>query len=143
MTIKTLSAGEITDAYCTSCRTVMNHTIVSMIEARPARVQCNTCSGVHNYRKEKTAKKAPKDATAKTPVRRSRKDPGEEARQEWVVKQANFNTSKAFPYDMKAIYQVGNLVSHPKFGMGLVKQMAGPRKVEILFEEGLKLLRCG
>lgn len=143
MTIKILSAGDIIDAYCTSCRTVMNHTIVSMIEARPARVQCNTCNGVHNYRKEKSATKTPKAATAKAPARRTRKDPGEADRQEWASMQADFNSAKAFPYDMKAIYQVNNLVSHPKFGLGVVKQLPGPHKVEILFEDGLKLLRCG
>ena len=48
----------------------------------------------------------------------------------------------AIAYDMQARYKVGNLVKHPKFGLGVVKTLIGVNKVEILFEEGLKLLRC-
>ena len=51
--------------------------------------------------------------------------------------------SSALTYDMQARYKVGSLVKHPKFGLGVVKQLLGANKVEILFEEGVKLLRCG
>lgn len=121
----------------------MNHTIVSMVATRPARVQCNTCNGVHNYRKEKTAGTAAKASTARGSTRQPKKEPGEAARQEWVNLQLGQDGARALPYDMKAVYKVGNLVRHPKFGIGVVKQMAGANKVEILFEEGIKLLRCG
>ncbi len=57
--------------------------------------------------------------------------------------QLNQDASAAIGYDMQSRYKVGNLVQHPKFGLGLVKGLIVPNKVEILFEEGLKLLRCG
>ncbi len=121
----------------------MNHTIVSMVATRPARVQCNTCNGVHNYRKEKAATTVAKAATPKGSARLPRKDAGETARKEWTALQLGQNGSRAVPYDMKASYEVGSLISHPKFGVGVVKQLLGPNKIEILFEDGLKLLRCG
>ena len=121
----------------------MNHTIVSLVATRPARVQCNTCNGVHNYRKEKSAGAAVKTTAAKTSTRLPRQAPGETARQEWTATVQGQDRAKALPYDMKASYKVGNLVKHPTFGLGVVKQLTGANKVEILFEDGVKLLRCG
>jgi len=143
MTARIPSAGDIIDAYCTRCRTLMNHTIVSMIAIRPARVQCNTCNGVHNYRKEKTIHPAEKAPAAKFSGHKSRKDSGDSARREWAILQLDRDGARASNYDMKALYKVGNLVNHHKFGLGVVKQLVGSNKVEILFEEGVKLLRCG
>ena len=57
--------------------------------------------------------------------------------------QVSRKSGKVSNYDMKASYQVGDLVNHPKFGLGVVRQLVGPNKVEIVFEEGAKLLRCG
>jgi hypothetical protein len=143
MPARTTSPGDIIDAYCTSCRTVMNHTVVSMVAAQPARVQCNTCGGVHNYRKGKTARPLPGRPPAAPAHRPSREDPGHAVHQEWVSMQLGQDASAAIAYDMQASYKVGSLVKHPKFGLGLVKGQVGANKVEILFEGGVKLLRCG
>lgn len=121
----------------------MNHTIVSMVEGRPARVQCNTCQGVHNYRREKATRPAAATSADKAAPRQPRKAPGESARQEWADMRLGQNGAKALPYDMKAKFKVGSLVNHAAFGLGVVKQLIGANKVEILFEEGCKLLRCG
>jgi hypothetical protein len=143
MAAKIQTAGDIIDAYCTSCRTVMNHTIVSMVQAHPARVQCNTCGGVHNYRKGKSASPTSRTTPKLPTTRQTRKDSGNAAHPEWVAMQRGQDTSTAIGYDMQSRYKVGNLVRHPKFGLGIVKSLVSPNKVEILFEEGSKLLRCG
>lgn len=57
--------------------------------------------------------------------------------------QLDQDAATALIYDMQARYKVGDLVKHHKFGLGVVKSLSGTNKVEILFEEGLKLLRCG
>jgi len=121
----------------------MNHTIVSLVATRPARVQCNTCHGVHNYRKEKSAAAEAKLPSQRSSTRQTRKEPGNAARQEWAALQQAHHGERAVLYDMKASYKLGELVNHSKFGLGIVKRLDGPNKVEILFEEGLKLLRCG
>ncbi len=121
----------------------MNHTIVSMVQARPARVQCNTCGGVHNYRPGKPTRPTASAPPKKSTTRQTRKDPGHSAHQEWVSLQLDQGASTATVYNMQARYKVGDLVKHAKFGLGVVKVLSGANKVEILFEEGLKLLRCG
>lgn len=44
--------GDIIDDFCVKCKRVMNHAIVSLIGAEPAKVRCRTCYGDHDYRRE-------------------------------------------------------------------------------------------
>ncbi len=147
MNKKKLTAGDNIEARCTRCRTVLNHTIVAMVGERVVRVECNTCRGVHNYIAEKTAA-APlprtvtrKSATSPTPAK-VKKDPAELERAEWESLLAALEGKAALPYDMNARYRVNDLVEHPAFGRGIVRLLAGPNKIQVLFQSGKKLLRC-
>jgi hypothetical protein len=44
--------GDIIDDYCVKCKQIMNHTVVSMLGADPAKVRCRTCHSDHDYRHE-------------------------------------------------------------------------------------------
>jgi hypothetical protein len=44
--------GDIIDDYCVKCKQIMNHAIVSMLGADPAKVRCRTCHSDHDYRHE-------------------------------------------------------------------------------------------
>ena len=150
MTTRKLSAGDIIEARCTKCREVLNHRIVAMVEGKVVRVECNTCNGVHNYYPPPSAKeaKAPRKAAVSKPrstsavPRASRKDPAETERDEWASLQPTFDHDKALPYDMNGRFQVKRLILHPVFGLGVVKSVIVPNKMQILFKDGIKLLRC-
>ncbi len=51
--------GDIIDDYCTRCKGVMNHSVVSLVNGKPARTECRTCYSAHKYRKAQGAKKRP------------------------------------------------------------------------------------
>lgn len=141
---KAPSAGDIIDARCSKCKAVTNHTLIALVGATPVKVQCNTCGGQHNYRAPvipKTARVASAATKARKP-RSPKKDPQAEARLEWEQKASGFDPGKAVPYAMDSRFKVGQQVNHPTFGPGLVKNLSGSRKVEILFKEGVKVLRC-
>lgn len=150
MTTRKLSAGDIIEARCTKCREVLNHRIVAMVEEKVVRVECNTCNGVHNYHAPPTAKeaKAPKKASTAKPrstsavPRVSRRDPVEVEREEWASIQPTFDHDKVVPYDMNGRFNVKRLILHPVFGIGLVKTVIVPNKMQVLFKDGIKLLRC-
>jgi len=141
MTKKT-SAGDTIDARCTRCRATMNHTIIAMVEERVARVKCNTCGGEHNYKPEAKPKAtaAKKAAAPKTP--KATKAAADNARKEWESLREEMNPEKAIPYRMDGTFKTNDLVSHPTFGLGIVKSVPGAMKMEVLFEGGVKLLRC-
>lgn len=136
---KQLSAGDPIESRCTKCRAVMNHIIVAMVDGKPGRVECNTCKGIHNYRKpvaEKTAK-----AKAAPRKRVSRKiDPDPAA---WEALGLNSQPGRAVEYSMQVEFKLDQIVQHSVFGLGKVTKLVPPNKVEILFQDGRKLLRCG
>ncbi len=145
MNSRKLSAGNNIEARCTRCRAVLNHTIVAMVGERVVRVECNTCGGVHNYHPEKEAKApaaAPSARKSATAPRATKKAPGEADRDEWETLRPTMEVERARPYDMNGRYRVNDLVAHPVFGLGVVRRMAGPNKMEVLFQAGKKLLRC-
>jgi hypothetical protein len=139
------SAGDTIEAQCTRCRKLLNHTIVAMVEERVVRVQCNTCGVAHNYRPVAEPKApAARTTTRKTAAapRTSRKDPGAADREEWESLRPSMERERAVAYDMSGAYRANSLVEHPVFGLGVVKRVIKPEKMEVLFQNGMKLLRC-
>ena len=52
--------GDVIDDYCSRCRLLTNHSIVSLVNGEPVKVHCRTCFFEHNYRQAKTsARKKP------------------------------------------------------------------------------------
>src|SRR5208282_5851423 len=44
--------GDDIDDFCVRCKRVMNHAVVSVINAQAAKVRCRTCHSDHDYRHE-------------------------------------------------------------------------------------------
>lgn len=44
--------GDVIDDYCVRCKRIMNHAVVSIVNAEPAKVRCRTCHSDHDYRHE-------------------------------------------------------------------------------------------
>lgn len=129
----TLAAGDPIESRCTKCRKITNHIIVAMAEDVPAKVQCNTCSGQHKYRPPTVRKK---------PATRRTVDPKIAEQKEWLKLQSDIEAKAAINYTMETAFKVGSVMKHPDFGLGLVQGNLGPQKVEVLFEDGKRKMRC-
>jgi hypothetical protein len=57
MTEEEYRLGDWVDDYCTHCKLVMNHYIVSMLGNEIVKVRCQTCYHEQNYRHGKEGKK--------------------------------------------------------------------------------------
>ena len=44
--------GDVIDDHCIKCRRITNHSIVSIVALKPAKVRCRTCYHDHDYRNE-------------------------------------------------------------------------------------------
>jgi hypothetical protein len=44
--------GDDVDDFCVRCKRIMNHAVVSVMNAEPAKVRCRTCHSDHDYRHE-------------------------------------------------------------------------------------------
>jgi len=47
-----LRLGDVLDDFCIKCRRLTNHSIVSLVNGKAAKVRCRTCYNDHDYRNE-------------------------------------------------------------------------------------------
>lgn len=128
-----LSVGEQIEARCTKCRKNNDHVIITLEEGAPVKVQCSVCSRQHKYRPPTVPKKPAVRKTAK---------PRDADRKEWEALQPSMDKSKAKTYSMTDAYKLKALIDHPVFGLGIVQRIIGSQKIEVLFEDGKKVMRC-
>ena len=53
---------------------------------------------------------------------------------------ANAVLAEATPYSMYSSFSVNELIFHDRFGLGLVAEILGPKKMRVVFQEGTKIL---
>ncbi len=133
--MKKIAAGSDVEAYCTKCKMVLAHTVITMQGSKPRRVKCNTCAGEHNYRAEKPQTKTAvkKTAKAKSPKR---------TRQTWseVMQEASAKPHKT--YSMAGSFAEGDWIEHNTFGLGCVQAFTPPNKITVRFVDSTRMLIC-
>ena len=50
--MRDLRLGDVLDDFCTKCRRLTNHSIVSLMAGKAAKVRCRTCYNDHDFRNE-------------------------------------------------------------------------------------------
>lgn len=142
-------AGEV-DSFCTKCRMILNHRIVSMKVGKPYQVICLTCNGAHLYRPNAPGEKsaAPERGGASPrPARVTTATKAEQARQgrerDWEKAIAGRGMSDFKPYSIAAVFEEGDLVRHKKFGDGVITRVVDAHKVEVLFKDETRTLAHG
>ncbi|MDO3379516.1 hypothetical protein [Geoalkalibacter halelectricus] len=128
-----LTPGDSIEARCTKCRKNTAHVILTLGEKEPLTVECGSCARQHKYRPPSSPKK---------PVARRNTNSKDAERKEWETLRPSMNGANAHEYSMTGTYKVKNLINHPIFGLGLVQRVVGAQKVEVLFEDGKKMMRC-
>ncbi|HSB12235.1 MAG TPA: hypothetical protein VLM38_22300 [Blastocatellia bacterium] len=128
--------GQELNAYCGKCKEERTHIVAAMDGEVVRRVTCSMCGGTHNYKLKPAAPANGETAPAAAPAKRrggSRRAKDSES----------FNIDPKRPvksYDMNNIFSAGDVINHPKFGLGAVEVTLPPNKIEVRFQEGKKLL---
>jgi len=153
-----IKAGSEIDAWCTSCRLTLNHRVVAMVAGVPKRVLCLTCNKQHNFRRpkaegasESSGLASSKLATGKTGSSASKSSKKGSAiapkspspAREWQTNVADRDSTEFLPYSIHTTFEPGQLVNHPKFGSGYVKETLQAQKLCILFKDGPRTLVHG
>jgi hypothetical protein len=50
--MRDLRLGDVLDDFCIKCRRLTNHSIVSLLSGKAAKVRCRTCYNDHDFRNE-------------------------------------------------------------------------------------------
>lgn len=120
-------------AWCGKCKFERTHVIAAMDGEKVRKVTCSMCNSTHNY------KTAPSSASKSSTGRTSRASKSSGGSR----KSAAFSIDASRPaktYDMGASFSEGDVINHPKFGLGSVLAIVPPNKMEVRFQEGTKLL---
>lgn len=136
--------GGDTLSFCSRCKMELAHVIVSMIDTRPAKVQCKTCKGQHNFKRGATTASRSSPASripgmAKKPVEKATVRVAEV----WEKKMSEKKLAPMVPYNVKAKFAVGDVIQHPNFGVGIVEEVKTNGKMAVLFREEEKILVHG
>src|SRR5215468_8158105 len=128
--------GSDIEAYCPKCKADTAHTVITKYEEEVRRVQCSPCGDVHAYRKPRgeVEEEIPEPVAAKK--RAQTKKP---SWQEAVDKAGHKQISHARPYTIRDHYHEGDIVSHPKFGVGFVTEIS-ENKAEVTFQDERRVL---
>jgi hypothetical protein len=149
---KPLRAGGEIDGWCTKCKLVLNHRIIAMNGAIPARVECSTCTSHHNFRARAPGDKAPAGASTSSRASaapRSTRGPTKaqkvliDRERSWEKAVNGKAVSDFRPYRVSEVFEEGELVRHSKFGDGVVLRLLEGRKVEVLFKDDSRTLAHG
>jgi hypothetical protein len=137
-----LKPGENIDSWCGKCKRILAHTIEAMVGDKPARVLCNTCKAQHGY-------KANEPGSSSRQPRRTQAD-GSAAprpagtrvnRYQQLLREKD--KAGARSYSIKDTYAEGDVLEHPNFGFGIAIAVKDGTKIEVLFENGPKVLVHG
>jgi len=125
-------------AYCSRCKMELAHVIVSMLNRRAAKVLCKTCKTQHNFKRGSdtaySAPAAPRRAMPRTSVRAS---------ELWEKKISEKVSAPIRAYKVQDQFNVGEVIQHAKFGVGLVEEVKRNGKIVVLFREGEKVMIHG
>jgi hypothetical protein len=143
MLYKRPAVGKEVNAYCGKCKLERTHIVAAMDGADIRKVTCNTCRSTHNFKE-----KAPVTAATKAKKTKAATASGDAPKTKTVrttrrSKEAVFAVDPNRPvrsYNMNSMFTTGDVINHPKFGIGAVELSVPPNKIEVRFQEGKKLL---
>ncbi|HXG94023.1 MAG TPA: hypothetical protein VNN73_16890 [Blastocatellia bacterium] len=128
--------GQEINSYCGKCKIERTHIVAAMDGDIVRRVTCSMCNSTHNFKpvSSGTTKPAATVRTTKSGATRASRRTKESTA---------FAIDPKRPvksYDMNTSFAAGDVINHPKFGLGAVESSLPPNKIEVRFQEGKKLL---
>jgi hypothetical protein len=143
-------AGEV-DSWCTRCRLLLNHRIVSMKSNKAHQVECLTCRSTHLWRPSAPGEKAPSAASgerrpagsASAAHRPTRVSAAARLEEQWSKATLGHGERDFKAYSVASSFREGDLLRHKKFGDGVVTRVIDATKVEVLFRDEPRTLAQG
>jgi hypothetical protein len=165
--------GDFITAKCGRCNDVTGHVVMLVLDGQVAKVECKACGSVHKYREVRLPGAGGKERASVRHVRagqereqgrdlepRSKSSPlraktasfggaprksasAAKLESAWQEAMVRHNAETPLPYAMNNTYTIRDFLEHPVFGRGEVISVASPGKMDVLFQDGVKVLRCG
>lgn len=163
--------GDYITAKCGRCNDITGHVVMLVLDGEIAKVECKACGSIHKYRESKAVKAPRGQGTSVRRVRAGESRDkavdlgpprmstgsrsGSERRIEgqkrtsfakieaaWQEAMLRHSAETPLTYSMSGTFEKQAFIEHPVFGKGEVITLLPPDKMDVLFQEGVKTLRC-
>ena len=133
-----LKVGGELDAWCTTCRLMKWHTIVALVDGKPAKVECQGCGKQHQYRAQPPGAGDKGEKPPRAPRARAAKSAAAATPPVEFEALLAGRDGDARPYSPNDTYALNDVVRHPTFDLGVVTATPAPQKIEVTFRGGGK-----
>ena len=123
---------------CKKCETDRYQVVLAHTSATTARLECEVCKSKNAFKVEEPKAPRAKSATAKAPGKRATGARAAAHTARWTDLRDK-TSGAASPYTMRASFEVGSVLEHPKFGLGFVVQQTG-QAIQVIFEDAERSL---
>ncbi len=134
---KQVQVGDEVEAMCTKCKAPTVHVVEVIKNDKVTKVMCKSCMSSHRYRKPETDEEGNVKKPTKTATKASTKTK-EQRKLARVIKKTEEENYK--DYNMSEAFTQNDVIVHDKFGTGVVLEVINPRKISVVFDEGVKTL---
>ncbi len=139
----TPAVGEDIESTCAKCGGLVWHVVVAKVGEKIAKVQCKRCHTSHRPRStdphmagSAKVQKVRASAAGGTTTPRAKREPAAP-----VLPDVEFDASvPPRPYRASERFEVGQRVTHPTFGVGVVAKSTPDGKIEVRFDAEMRTL---
>jgi hypothetical protein len=134
-----LAVGKDVVSFCSRCKLALAAIIVVLdAKGAPGKVQCNTCKSTQKF-KDPSKAAAPKRLPARSKITGKRivsARPNAEVWQDLM----NGHSGPSVKYATTNVFNKGDVIDHPNFGLGVVERLIDSNKIEVIFKVECKTL---
>ncbi|MDZ7288331.1 MAG: hypothetical protein ONB44_00155 [candidate division KSB1 bacterium] len=129
--------GQEIQAYCGKCKADTWHTVTTVKNGKISKVMCKTCMGYHAYHapgKEKVSSVTSRRRASTKPRASSR------VKKDWSTLVGQIHDHQVAEYALSGEFSSTPAIRHKTFGVGVITKVLNKNKIEVLFQEGTKIL---
>lgn len=140
---KETTVSDEIESICTRCKEETLHRVVAMVEGRVHLVICTRCGGQHRYR---PSAEINKKGVPRPTINRARTTKAtqplrlQQHMQEWQKLKENAGELQPLPYKISTSFRANQTIEHPKFGLGFVLKVIDDNKIQVFFQNDIKVL---
>jgi ribosomal protein L44E len=133
--------GKDVEAYCRKCKADTWHVVTVVKNGKVAKVICKICNATHAYKAPE--KEEPKAKAASLSTRRratGTKRISGRGKKDWGTLVGQIEDKQLADYAISGEFSSTPAIRHKNFGVGVVTKVLTKNKIEVLFQEGTKIL---
>jgi len=134
--------GKDVEAYCGKCKADTWHVVTVVKNDKISKVICKICNATHAYKTPE--KEAPKAKAASTSTRRratgTKRVSSRGKKKDWGTLVGQIEDKQVADYALSGEFSSTPAIRHKNFGVGVITKVLAKNKIEVLFQEGTKLL---